>query len=767
MKVEDSPSKNHTIESSSCRHAESQIRQLTQKVHRNIAFLSTIQANKDQISLSKYISILKSEPSSRSIEDISILKYYLTHSNLTDKFKKDAIDPMNYEKMIIISSTYVGYIHINKGETLYDYSSKGNYTYIIAEGEINLYSPKENIQKLSGYEYFKALYEMYRRGEYPLIKMTIGINQPVYKVRYEDIPKIRDIVLKIQFSQNEKKYEIDEEFFTHCCLTSEELGINFDTMGKIGIKDRINNYLKSISNEICGLYLYMLNETETNDVSIFTYELVNQVSNNEYLGDIDHETYIHKAIAEEDTELCVLNNYIYSQYVSQENKKIKLKELSFIFDNFFFTSIVKRKFDREYFPFFIREIHKKGELLFTENDQVNYIYFIQEGDIELLSTKSILEIHAMIHILNNISNNEDNKHYINSQLSRMQNQPVTMLNQLNNKQMKKMMILGVKETIGIESVLYGLNFLFTGRVFSKTATLYKISVPHLLFILNHEEKEAYDDFKESCRRKLNIIETRLANVNKSELEKIDRKIDLPETKEHKLFGDVLKEHKLNCAIYLNENKIRKNYEKASKKRELSLDIMKTNVSTNINTTKTTVRNSTYTTPLPEIRNSYRSQNITSGKSRQNSQKSYEDRMFHMVQKELQASMKTLISSPQSDSEAKESIVNSENAFLTSLQSTENESRIKVNTKQKKKKEPYKAPIVLEKLNRFSIFDEDKNNKKPFIPYSVSTPMTEVGHLFREMHEIKKRKNMLQSIKKIHNISYKKKIDNKLNEMFYT
>ena len=118
MKVEDSPSKNHTIESSSCRHAESQIRQLTQKVHRNIAFLSTIQANKEQISLSKYISILKSEPSSRSIEDISILKYYLTHSNLTDKFKKDAIDPMNYEKMIIISSTYVGYIHINKGETL-------------------------------------------------------------------------------------------------------------------------------------------------------------------------------------------------------------------------------------------------------------------------------------------------------------------------------------------------------------------------------------------------------------------------------------------------------------------------------------------------------------------------------------------------------------------------------------------------------------------------------------------------------------------------
>ena len=59
MKVEDSPSKNHTIESSSCRHAESQIRQLTQKVHRNIAVLSTIQASKDQINISHYINILE------------------------------------------------------------------------------------------------------------------------------------------------------------------------------------------------------------------------------------------------------------------------------------------------------------------------------------------------------------------------------------------------------------------------------------------------------------------------------------------------------------------------------------------------------------------------------------------------------------------------------------------------------------------------------------------------------------------------------------
>ena len=38
--------------------AENQIRQLTQKVHRNIAVLSTIQASKDQINISHYIKVL-------------------------------------------------------------------------------------------------------------------------------------------------------------------------------------------------------------------------------------------------------------------------------------------------------------------------------------------------------------------------------------------------------------------------------------------------------------------------------------------------------------------------------------------------------------------------------------------------------------------------------------------------------------------------------------------------------------------------------------
>ena len=123
----------------------------------------------------------------RSIDDIAILKYYLTHSNLTDKFKNDGIDPLNYDKMIIISSTYVNYVHVDKGKMLYDYHSNAKFTYVIALGEISLYSPKEIVTQLTGYEYFEKIMEIYKDGNIPLLEKTIGINQPVYKVNYADV----------------------------------------------------------------------------------------------------------------------------------------------------------------------------------------------------------------------------------------------------------------------------------------------------------------------------------------------------------------------------------------------------------------------------------------------------------------------------------------------------------------------------------------------------------------------------------------------------
>ena len=85
--------------------------------------------------------------------------------------------------------------------------------------------------------------------------------------------------------------------------------------------------------------------------------------------------------------------------------------------------------------------------------------------------------------------------------------------------------------MGMESLLSGLNHLFTSRVVSEKAAIYKISVKHLVFIFKNEEQEVYDDFKLCCRKKLQVISDRVANVNKTSLEIIDRKISLPKLKE--------------------------------------------------------------------------------------------------------------------------------------------------------------------------------------------------------------------------------------------
>ena len=807
QKVVESPSRHHTIDSSSPRHAESQIRQLTQKVHRNIALISTTQIQQDKINMSNFLSILKTEQSKRSLEEVTVLKYYLQQSNLTDKFKKDGIDPLNYEKMIIISSTYVNHVHICKNEVLFDFASLGLFTYVIAQGEVSVYAPKENIMELTGYEYFEKLVELYRNGYNHLLKMTIGLNQPTYKIEPNDIPNLCLILFKIEYLKRENTYEIDEELFSFAKLKSSDFGIDLDKMGKIAIQDRIREKIKIIPHELCGKYMYLTDKEEKHQISIFYFELDKVYQHGEYLGDVENGLYKYKAIAKEDTDLCVLNNYIYGEYVSQENKKAKMRELSFIFENFFFGSIVKRKFDREYFPFFIQEFYKKGDIIFNENDEVKYVYFIEEGNVELNSTKSVVELHGMIQILTNISYDVMNKNYISNQLSNLQNQPLTLLGELNNKQSRRFFILERKETMGMESLLYGLNHLFTSRVVSEKAAIYKISVKHLVFIFKNEEQEVYDDFKLCCRKKLQVISDRVANVNKTSLEIIDRKISLPKLKED-FFQEPKKEKRLNCSMFINENKVKNNYDLSQKKKEANIEIMnesfdncnnkvirpvKTKKSLSLSIEIKNTRN--FDIPLPPIETKKSIKNLIYER-----QRSFEDRFFEKVTKEMKnsinslASMRSLISSPVTETDSKSlnssrqlnNIIdppNTSSAFITSIGNLPTKKSTIKEHKNLVQKYSYsfRTPNTIEKLKKYNVFDKGldyfdynkqnspkKESKKiRNLPPFVYSSVPETGALFRDIFNRQKFKNKLIVIKKEKNVQYQKKIREKINQMFYT
>jgi len=78
-----------------------------------------------------------------------------------------------------------------------------------------------------------------------------------------------------------------------------------------------------------------------------------------------------------------------------EKQKLRKKEMAFILDFNIFDSISFTHFDRKYFSDFTFHECLRGENLFKENDELDYVYLIKEGEFELFfhkNTNSLIDI---------------------------------------------------------------------------------------------------------------------------------------------------------------------------------------------------------------------------------------------------------------------------------------------------------------------------------------------------------------------------------------
>jgi TPR repeat protein len=97
--------------------------------------------------------------------------------------------------------------------------------------------------------------------------------------------------------------------------------------------------------------------------------------------------------------LLYIDAKLYEENLAKEKQVIAIKEISFLQQSFFFADINLQTFEKKYFNYFIIEDKLQGEVLCSENDVINEIYFIRKGIISLYSTKSPIEIHNFLYTL--------------------------------------------------------------------------------------------------------------------------------------------------------------------------------------------------------------------------------------------------------------------------------------------------------------------------------------------------------------------------------
>ena len=482
---------------------------------------------------------LKVDINERTIYDLAQIKKFLLMSKLAEKFRSDNIENENLDRILFFVSLQLKYSFLEDDKILFRIGDKPDKFYLILTGRIGIFKPIEVIETFSGMEYFRYIYKLKIDNEIYLLNLILDQNRHIFDVKFEDLDNINNLLLSNlidDFFINPSQFNF-EDILTYCFKDKNYFHLTIDHEQKKDpaymseIEYKIYKKLPKISKYIIDNYKSFLFNKQKQKVKINKYHKFLELSDFDFFGDsaMDKTTTRNATIkACVDTSLCYLDIKDYTKYLKDEKIKITQKEVRYLIDNFFFKNIIDNYFEKKFLAKFIYEEKVNGERFFKEGTPVDYLYFIREGLVTLEMNNNLLDIYNLIMYLKEILNDNYTFNYRNQK-----NDFYSLLSKLNES--KKNLILTVhnKDTIAIESLFFGLNYLFTATAASKKVKYYKISIDDLFKIFD-EEEFCYNRYKNDCYKKITVIYHRLIQIFNTKLEMIDkeksRSINLSENK---------------------------------------------------------------------------------------------------------------------------------------------------------------------------------------------------------------------------------------------
>ena len=492
---------------------------------------------------------LKIPPEKRTTRDILRIKTYLTQSKLGLNITEEFTDKNISEKIINFCCIEMRYKNFKKGDIIIKIGERLDSFYSIILGKINIMKPFKKKVKITGFEYFKYLMELKKNKENYIINLCIRENEQNYVIEPDHIDIIHYIYLLNYLDYihiNKKPANQLDDIINLIDLNPIELNLD---PNKLTSEKYTHDYLKTIKKKLPNIshilfdqYSFFNEYSKKNEVYIFEYKKVNTLKTNDFFGESNAENkgpMNETIIADEDCEVAALSHKLYSEQIISEKILLLDKKISDLHQNHFFRLIKFGKFSKKYFKLFINEKYNKGDIIFNEGDEIKYIYFIQEGTVQLNISKSINEIEFLIDVLldkkdiieekskseidlkdltEDYYSFEQDQYQVNniSYMQTMNNNEEIDINYLNQKQNNKLIILNSNEDIGLISLILGNNYINSCSVISNTANIYKLEINYLKYILAHES-EFKEEFFERMKNKIDVIKERLSIISNIKL----------------------------------------------------------------------------------------------------------------------------------------------------------------------------------------------------------------------------------------------------------
>ena len=516
-------------------------------------------------------------PENRTVEDLYITKNFIIQTKLIENYMEEF---NNDKRMIENLATFFGlefrYQKFQKGEAIYKIDDFSDNFYMVLLGKVDILNVEPKKVNKTGYDYFSYIMNLKKNNEKYRYKLCIEENRKIYPISFdeEDLLPYFFLYFILEDIKEGKKVDNFNKILQLIDIKPREIGL---VESKINSMEYILNKEKSIIKKIKNFprdkikeYEFIIDKKAKKSVTLFEYKKIKSIDPLYYFGNESIElgtTRSETAICAEATELIYIINKLYITNILPKKAKILEKRTAFLNNNYLFKNIHPKKFVKRYFNLFTLETFYKGDVLFSENDDLEYIYFIKEGYVNLSTSKTILEMEMFINeidkkikmvqnIFNNTSNPQEEKNII--LYNDIKASSIELFKHIKKREDLKIFILKENEDAGLESYLLGIGSLLTGTVESPKAETYKIKIDDLTEIMRKEKLCFYELIKR-VENKLKIISQRLYEINNTKLSMIDNKI----TKEFNFRYDLFlkNEKELNLYKFRNSNNTKANTNK--------------------------------------------------------------------------------------------------------------------------------------------------------------------------------------------------------------
>ena len=480
-----------------------------------------------------YIKAIKLPPSERSMIDLQYIKYFLDHSKLADKFKMDNFKKESLDQLLTLCAAQLKYYHLEKDTILFRIGEEPDNFYLILNGKVGVLKPTPKEEEMTGLGYFQHLLNLKKTKEIYILKKTIEKNKLIFDIDYNDIDIISSIVMKIlvedYFSIGIKLAETRtiEDILKLCGFKVEYFGVFFDHERRndkeyVERNERIIlKNLPQFKNEIINRYRNLTSEAGNFTVTTYDYESIVELGNNFFFGDtaLDKTTTRNATIKTVvDTDFCYLELDYYKSYLRNEKQRLTMKEVTFLINNFCFVKLTPHYFEKKFLNNFLYEERFENEFIIKDGQEAKFVYFIKEGCCDVYINKNVFEIHNLISYLAQLET--DPKYNVNNILLECKNDFHSLKDKLSQIQKTKLFCVNNIDILGLESLFFGLNYLYNVKTTSRQVKYYKLELKFLLEIMQ-EEPTCYYICKSDCIKKMNILIQRLTNLNQTKIEMID------------------------------------------------------------------------------------------------------------------------------------------------------------------------------------------------------------------------------------------------------